>query len=436
MRIQEFQAKKILIERGLLEEKGVVVTHSDGIDESLAIFPPDGELVVKAQVLAGGRGQGHFLRANFQGGGVQRVKNRQEAVDLVRAMLGNFLVTKQTDERGKLVSAVYVCETLPVVKEYYLAILADRTKQKPLIIIARDGGVEIEALAESNAAAIQREYVLPAFGLQPFQLRKIGHFLGFKGRAELSAFSQLLQGLYDTFWELDCSLLEVNPLAQLADGSLVPLDLKLEFDDNGLFRHPELVALRDPFDDDPREARAREFGLSYVALDGNIGCLVNGAGLAMATMDVISHCGGRPANFLDVAGNSTDRQIQEALRLLLMDDQVERILINIFGGISCGDQVAAGILRAIEQCGGLNKPLLVRLEGTRAEEGRRMLIESGLPIRLATSLMAAAQAICSPDMEKLPQTEKTSCGADISADAVEATIGKPLESTTNVNMNL
>lgn len=346
-------------------------------------------LVVKSQVHTGGRGKGTF-KNGFQGG-VHVVDSAEKAVEVASQMLGQILVTKQTGEEGKLVSKVLLNEAMEIGHEYYFAILQDRATERPMIVASRQGGMSIEEVAESNPEAIIKEPIDPAFGLLPFQAGKVSAELGFKGDLAKQA-NKLIMALYKLFASLDCSMVEINPLVETTDGRVLCLDAKFNFDDNALFRHPEILEMRDETEEDPREVEASKYDLNYIGLDGTIGCMVNGAGLAMATMDIIKYFGGSPANFLDVGGSANEEQVTNAFRILTEDPQVKGILVNIFGGIMRCDIIAQGIIAAAQNIS-LNIPLVVRLEGTNVDEGRKLLAESGISIISANTLSEAAEKI-------------------------------------------
>jgi len=388
MNIHEYQAKEILTKFGADNPRGSVArTPADA--ERVARELGTNSIVVKAQIHAGGRGKGTFA-SGFKGG-VHLCKTSSQARDLAAKMLGQTLVTHQTGPEGRQVNQVLVAESVEIEKEFYFAILMDRATGKPVIVASREGGMDIEEVAEKSPDKILRESVDPAFGLQPYQTRKLARALGF-APAQMRAACKLFAALYRCFTACDCSMVEINPLVLTKGGDVLALDAKFSFDDNALFRHPDIVALRDVAEEDPREVAASQYHLSYIGLDGNIGCMVNGAGLAMATMDIIKHHGGDPANFLDVGGGASEEQVTEAFKILLSDPKVKAILVNIFGGIMKCDVIAQGILNAVKILK-LSIPLVVRLEGTNVEEGRKLLAESGLPIVNASDLDDAAKQI-------------------------------------------
>lgn len=388
MNIHEYQAKALFAQYGVTVAKGYAAQTQAEIDAALAQFP-EGTLVVKSQIHAGGRGKGTFTDG-FKGG-VKLASSRAEAKEYGSKMLGNTLVTKQTGPAGRKVQTVYFTDTSTIEKEYYIAILLDRATSLPVIIASTEGGVDIEEVAEHSPEKIARIHIDPAYGIQPYQARKVAFALGFTGELANQAV-KLVTGLYNFFWEKDCAMVEVNPLITTKEGKLMALDAKVSFDDNALYRHPEITALRDLNEEDTKEIEASAFGLNYIALDGNIACLVNGAGLAMATMDIIKHFGGSPANFLDVGGGANEQQVTEAFRIILTDPNVKGILVNIFGGIMSCKTIATGIIAAAKTVQ-ISVPLVVRLEGNHVKEGKQMLAESGLALTPADSLSDAAQKI-------------------------------------------
>lgn len=365
MNIHEYQAKELLQKFDVATTRGRVATSLDQA-EQIARELGDVDVVVKAQIHAGGRGKGTF--ANGFKGGVHVRKTSAEVRDVAAMMLGQILVTHQTGPAGRQVNKVLVAESADIAREIYFAVLLDRATAAPVIVASTEGGVEIEAVASKSPEKIIREPIDPLAGLQPFQPRKLAKQLGFES-SQLKSVSKLFEGLYRTFIAYDCSMVEVNPLVVTAKGDVLALDAKFNFDDNALYRHPEIAALRDIAEEDPREVEASKHGLNYIGLDGNIACLVNGAGLAMATMDIIKFYGGEPANFLDVGGGATEEQVTEAFKILIADKKVKAILVNIFGGIMKGDIIAQGIINAAKTLK-LSVPLIVRLEGTNVEEGK------------------------------------------------------------------
>ena len=381
MKLHEFQAKALFKEAGLTVPRGRAATSRE--DAAAAFRELQGSVaVVKAQIHAGGRGKA---------GGVKIVRSADEASAVAGALLGKPLVTAQTGPQGTVVRRVLVEEGLEIVREAYAAVVLDRRLETPVLMASAQGGMEIEEVAAKDPRAILREIVDPRAGLFAFQARRIALQLGF-GVESLSKAASTLQGLSRVFLERDASLVEVNPLVATKDGRIVCLDGKVTMDDNASFRQPAVVAMRDVDEEDPTERRAREAGLSYVKLDGNIGCLVNGAGLAMATMDLVKLHGAEPANFLDVGGGATTEQVTTAFRIILEDPHVRGILVNIFGGILRCDVLAEGVVAATKAVG-LTVPLVVRLEGTNVEKGREILEASGLRITAASDLTDAAQKI-------------------------------------------
>ena len=386
MNIHEYQAQELLRKFGVATPRGKVASSIEEAEQIAREIAP-AEIVVKAQVHAGGRGKGTF--ANGFKGGVHLCKTPEEAREIARKMLGQTLVTHQTGPAGRVVNKVLVAEAVQIAREVYFAILVDRATAAPLIVASTEGGVEIETVAAKSPERIIRESIDPLAGLQPFQTRKLAKQLQFES-SQLKAASKLFDGLYRTFIGLDCSMVEVNPLVVTPKGEVLALDAKFNFDDNALFRHPEVAAMRDIAEEDPREVEASKHGLNYIGLDGNIACLVNGAGLAMATMDIIKFYGGKPANFLDVGGGATEEQVTEAFKILITDKKVRAILVNIFGGIMKCDVIAQGIINAAKTVH-LSVPLVVRLEGTNVEKGKCMLKESGVALITADDLADAAQ---------------------------------------------
>jgi len=386
MNIHEYQAKELLQRFNVATTRGKVASTLDEA-EQIARELGGVEIVAKAQIHAGGRGKGTF-KNGFKGG-VHVRKSPKEVREVAEKMLGQILVTHQTGPAGRVVNKVLVAESADIAREIYFAILLDRATAAPLIVASAEGGVEIETVAAKSPQKIIREAIAPLAGLQPFQTRKLAKQLGFES-SQLKSASKLFEGLYRTFIAFDCSMVEVNPLVVTTSGDVLALDAKFNFDDNALYRHPEIAALRDTAEEDPREVEASKHGLNYIGLDGNIACLVNGAGLAMATMDIIKFYGGQPANFLDVGGGATEEQVTEAFKILIADKKVKAILVNIFGGIMKGDIIAHGIINAAKTVK-LSVPLVVRLEGTNVEQGKQLLKESGLALIAADDLADAAQ---------------------------------------------
>ncbi|MFL6589027.1 MAG: ADP-forming succinate--CoA ligase subunit beta [Chthoniobacterales bacterium] len=386
MNIHEYQAKELLEKFGVATSPGKAARTPEEAERAARTLATT-DLVVKAQIHAGGRGKGTF-KNGFKGG-VHLCKSPEEARDIAAKMLGQTLVTHQTGEAGRVVNTVLVARSVEIAREIYFAILLDRATGAPIVVASTEGGVEIEAVAEKSPEKIMREPVNPLAGLQPFQTRKLAKQLGFKAD-QIKAASKLFDGLYRTFIGLDCSMVEVNPLVVTDTGEVLALDAKFNFDDNALYRHPEVAGMRDTGEEDPREVEATKHGLNYIGLDGNIACLVNGAGLAMATMDIIKFYGGSPANFLDIGGSAEEWQVTEAFKILVADPRVEAILVNIFGGIAKCDVIAAGIIAAAKSVK-LSLPLVVRLEGTNVEKGKQLLKESGLALITADDLGDAAE---------------------------------------------
>ncbi|HEY4285114.1 MAG TPA: ADP-forming succinate--CoA ligase subunit beta [Chthoniobacterales bacterium] len=388
MNIHEYQARELLQRFGVATTRGKAASTPDEA-EMIAREIGAAEVVVKAQVHAGGRGKGTFT--NGFKGGVHICKTPEQAKEVAAKMLGQTLVTHQTGPAGRVVNKVLVAESADIGREMYFAILLDRATAAPLIVASTEGGVEIETVAAKSPEKIIREPVDGIAGLQPFQTRKLAKELKFES-GQLKEVSKLFDGLFRTFVGLDCSMVEVNPLVVTTNGQVLALDAKFNFDDNALYRHSDIAAMRDVAEEDPREVEASKHGLNYIGLDGNIACLVNGAGLAMATMDIIKYYGGNPANFLDVGGGATEEQVTEAFKILIADKNVKAILVNIFGGIMKCDVIAQGIINAVKAVH-LPVPLVVRLEGTNVAAGKKLIAESGLPVLAADDLADAAQKV-------------------------------------------
>jgi succinyl-CoA synthetase beta subunit len=386
MNIHEYQAKELLQKFDVATTRGRVASTLDEA-EHIARELGDVEMVVKAQIHAGGRGKGTF--ANGFKGGVHVCKTPKGVRDVAARMLGEILVTHQTGPAGRKVNKVLVAESADIAREIYFAILLDRATAAPVIVASTEGGVEIEAVAAKSPEKIIREPIDPLAGLQPYQTRKVAKQLGFNS-SQLKNASKQFEGLYRTFVAYDCSMVEVNPVVVTTKANVLALDAKFNFDDNAIYRHPEIAALRDVAEEDPREVEASKHGLNYIGLEGNIACLVNGAGLAMATMDIIKFYGGEPANFLDVGGGATEEQVTEAFKILIADKKVKAILVNIFGGIMRCDIIAQGIINAVKTLK-LSVPLIVRLEGTNVEAGKTLIADSGLAVIAADDLADAAQ---------------------------------------------
>jgi succinyl-CoA synthetase beta subunit len=381
MKVHEYQAKALLQKYGVAVPRGEVTDNPGDAREIARRL--GGRCVVKAQIHAGGRGKG---------GGVKLARDADEAYELARRIIGMTLVTHQTGPQGKLVQKVLIEEALDIDRELYLGLTLDRAIARPVLMVSRSGGMEIEEVAAKDPSAILREPVDPALGLFPFQARKIAFALGLSGDSYRKALV-FLPAFFRAYVETDASLAEINPLLVTKGGDVVALDAKMTFDDNALFRHPEIREMRDLTEEDPLEVEASKFGLNYIKLDGNVGCMVNGAGLAMATMDIIQLAGGRPANFLDVGGGASEEQVKNAFRIILSDRNVRGVLINIFGGIMRCDVIAKGVVAAVVEMG-LEIPVVVRLEGTNVELARKILIESGLRITPAEDLADAATKVC------------------------------------------
>ena len=394
MNIHEYQGKQLFRDAGLSVQDGV---HCTSVEQALVAYDAlGGDVVaVKSQIHAGGRGKGSLYDPDngdlLMEGGVKIAFSREDVENYARNILGNVLVTKQTGPDGKTVNNLYVEGGCNIAHEYYLAILIDREQKMPLIMASCEGGMDIEEVAEKTPEAIFKVHVDPSDGLLPEQAEGLADSLDLSGAAA-DSFVENITGLFDFFVSNDCSMVEINPMVRTEDDRIVLLDAKVGFDDNALFRHPELVELRDLNEEEPTEVRAKAAGLSYVKLDGNIGCLVNGAGLAMATMDVIKLYGGEPANFLDVGGGANEEQVTTAFGIIMEDANVKGILVNIFGGIMRCDIIARGVIAATQALA-LEDPLVVRLVGTNFEEGRRILSESGLNIHTAETLSEGAQKI-------------------------------------------
>jgi len=388
MNIHEYQAKALFEKFGVAVPKGTTATTPEGFTTALAALP-EGPTMVKSQIHAGGRGKGTFTDG-FKGG-VKFCKTKADAQEIAGKMLNNTLVTAQTGPAGRKVQTIYFTVASDIKKEYYLAILLDRATSRPVIVASTEGGMDIEAVAHDTPEKLFKVIVDPAYGLADFQVRDLITRLGLAG-AEAKNAAKLIRNLYTMFWETDAAMLEVNPLITTPAGDVLALDAKVSFDSNALYRHPEIVALRDLNEEDPKEIEASKFSLSYIALDGNIACLVNGAGLAMSTMDIIQHFGGTPANFLDVGGGASKDQVIAAFKIILGDPNVKGILVNIFGGIMDCNVIATGIVEAVKEVG-LKLPLVVRLEGNNVAAGKATLAASGLALVSGDTMADAAQKI-------------------------------------------
>ena len=381
MKIHEYQAKEILAKHGVPVPQGQVVFNA--ADARLAAERlGGGTVVVKAQIHAGGRGKG---------GGVKVVGNAGEAERAAQAMLGMRLVTYQTGPEGQVVQRVLVEQGLKIGRELYFGMVLDRASEKPVMMASPDGGVEIEKVAEETPERMFKEFVHPGAGLAPFQTRKLAFALGLEGQ-QIQQAVRLMKAVYDTFIDTDASLIEINPLIVTESGDLLALDAKMNFDDNALYRHPVIKELRDTAEEAPLEVEASRFSLNYIKLDGTVGCMVNGAGLAMATMDIIKLAGGEPANFLDVGGGANAEQIRNAFKILMSDSSVKAVLINIFGGILRCDVLAEGVIAAVKELG-VPVPIVIRMEGTNVERGKQMLRDSGLNFTTADTMGEAAEKV-------------------------------------------
>ncbi len=391
MNIHEYQAKQLLKKFGVpVLDGGVAYTAEEA--ETVAKGLKSSVFVVKSQIHAGGRGKGKFKEAAAgDKGGVRVVKSAADAKDAAAQMLGNTLVTHQSGPAGKQVKRVYVESGCDIARELYLSILVDRGTSQITIMASTEGGVNIEEVAEQTPEKIVFQSIDPATGIQGFHCRKIAFALGLSG-GQVKSCTKLLTALYRAFLETDASMLEINPLVVTGEGDVLPLDAKMNFDSNALYRHPDIVELRDEDEEDPMELEASKHDLNYIKLDGAIGCMVNGAGLAMATMDIIKLYGAEPANFLDVGGGATKERVTTAFKIILSDPNVEGILVNIFGGIMRCDVIAEGVVAAAREIS-LNVPLVVRLEGTNVELGKKIMAESGLPIITADNLADAAEKV-------------------------------------------
>ncbi|HTV55186.1 MAG TPA: ADP-forming succinate--CoA ligase subunit beta [Terriglobia bacterium] len=380
MKIHEFQAKDILARFGVPVPRGEVVEHAE--DAGPVAEKLGGTVVVKAQIHAGGRGKG---------GGVKLAHTPEEAVKLSRTMLGMKLVTHQTGPEGRIVRRILIEEGLQIARELYLGVVIDRETGELVIMASSEGGVEIEVVAAEHPERILKEFINSSVGFQPFQARKLAYGLDLDGQL-VSEASKLFTAVCQAFTATDASLAEINPLVVTKDNRLLALDAKMNFDDNALYRHPDIRQLRDLNEEDPLEVKASEYKLNYIRLDGNVGCMVNGAGLAMATMDIIQHAGGRPANFLDVGGGANEEQVRRGFEIILSDPNVCAVLVNIFGGIMRCDIVANGVVTAARSLS-VKVPVVVRLEGTNVELGQKVLRESGLNFTVANGMSDAAQKV-------------------------------------------
>jgi succinyl-CoA synthetase beta subunit len=381
VKIHEFQAKEVLRRYGVAVPRGRITDRADEAKEICAEL--GGRCVVKAQIHAGGRGKG---------GGVKLAGSPEEATEVAGSILGMNLVTRQTGPEGQRVRRVLVEEALEIASELYLGVILDRRLEAPLVMASASGGMEIEEVAAEDPEAIIRQPVNPFLGLLPFQAREVARQLGLQGGTAKKA-GRLVESLVGAYLDTDASLVEINPLLVTAAGDVLALDAKMTFDDSALFRHPELQELRDLDEEDPLEVEAGRFGLNYIKLEGEIGCMVNGAGLAMATMDIIKLHGSEPANFLDVGGSASQEAVQNAFRILVSDRDVKAVLINIFGGIARTDRIASGVVTALAELGRIEVPVVVRLEGTNVEEGRRILRDADFDFVVAEQMADAAQKV-------------------------------------------
>ena len=389
MKIHEYQAKDLLAAAGAAIPRGIVASN---VAEVLAAFDTmGGPVVLKAQVHAGGRGKGRFKESGVDFGGVKFVTKREDLTKIAEVMFKYPLVTKQTDAEGQKVSKVLVQSAADIAREIYVGVVLDRGVGVPILMACAEGGVDIEEVAAHTPEKILKVAISPETGLLSFQARRLAFELGFTGD-QVGQAEKIMQALVKVYLEKDCSIAEINPLVVTPKGEVIVLDAKIVFDDNALFRHPDIEKLRDETEENPAELRAAKSGLSFISLTGNIGCLVNGAGLAMSTMDIIKYHGGQPANFLDVGGGANKDQVTEALRILLGDSRVKAVLINIFGGIMKCDTIAGAVIAAFKEVKP-SVPFVVRLEGTNVAEGRKMLTESGLNLTPATDLTDAAKKV-------------------------------------------
>ena len=398
MKIHEYQAKELLKKFSVPVQDGIAIKHLDEFEKAIQQLKSLGinQYVVKSQIHAGGRGKGKVYNPQNRNelileGGVKFTTSIEKAREYAEKILGNLLVTHQTGSEGKIVKTLFIAEGLDYVKELYLRILLDRTVSQNVIMASTEGGVEIEKVAAETPEKIIKVWIDPATGLQPFQARELAFALGLSGES-FKNFQKFIKQLYAAYEATDASLLEINPLVITNDNRIVALDAKMNIDDNALFRHPEILAYRDLGEEDPLEIEASKYNLNYIKLDGNVGCMVNGAGLAMGTMDIIKLAGGEPANFLDVGGGANKETVANGFKIILSDPNVKAILINIFGGIVRCDRVAAGVIEATKTVN-VTIPIVVRLEGTNAKEAGVLLKESGLNFEVATTLKDAAEKV-------------------------------------------
>ncbi|MEI8280151.1 MAG: ADP-forming succinate--CoA ligase subunit beta [Bacteroidota bacterium] len=399
MNLHEYQAKELLKRYNVPTQEGIAVENSDDAVKAYQKIAADTGskfVVVKAQIHAGGRGKGRMVEVPDQSG-VAVVKSADDVARVAKNILGNTLVTIQTGAAGKVVSKILVAQDMYYDgpsdrKEFYLSILLDRAKKQNVIMYSTEGGMDIEEVAHSTPEKIFKEWVHPGLPLQAFQARKIAFNFGLSGDA-FKNMVKFVTNLYNAYVGLDCSMLEINPLFKSADDKIIAVDCKMNLDDNALIRHADLEAMRDKSEEDPTEVEAGEHNLNYVKLDGNVGCMVNGAGLAMATMDMIKLAGGEPANFLDVGGSANAQTVEAGFRIIMKDPNVKAILINIFGGIVRCDRVAAGVIEAYNKLGNINIPIIVRLQGTNAEAAKELIVNSGLKVQSAILLSEAAELV-------------------------------------------
>ena len=383
MKVHEYQARQLLADAGVLVPKSEVV---ETVEAAVAAYNRiGGRAVVKAQVFAGGRGKAGFVKL---------CDNADQVRDAAKFMLSNRMVSVQTGPAGVPVKKLLIAAAVDIESEYYAAVVVDRTKRRPVVMVSKEGGVEIEVVAHKNPDAIVKRWLHPHLGLLNFQAAQLVAALGFNDKEQAKAAEKIIRGLVDVFYKYDCSLAEINPLVRTKKGEVMAIDAKMNFDDNAIFRHKRLQEMFDPSEENPMELRAKEHNLSYIALDGNIGCLVNGAGLAMSTMDIIKLHGGEPANFLDVGGSVTKDGAVEAFRIILADAKVKGVLVNIFGGIAKCDLIAEALIAAAREVG-FKVPVVVRLEGTNVERARVLLKEAAIPALIsATDLTDAAKKVC------------------------------------------
>lgn len=398
MNLHEYQSKELLKKYNVPVQEGIAVDNVMAAEEAyrqIKTQTNNNFAVVKAQIHAGGRGKGKIVGTEQRG--VAVAKSLEDISTIAKNILGHTLVTIQTGEAGKKVNKILVAQDVYYpgpnpIKEYYLSILLDRAKGRNVVMYSTEGGVDIEGVAKETPDKIFKEWIHPADGLQPFQARKIAFNLGLKGNAFKSCV-KFVTNLYNAYLGLDCSMLEINPLFKTSDDKMIAVDCKMNLDDNALMRHPDLAAMRDVSEEDPTEVEAGQYNLNFVKLDGNVGCMVNGAGLAMATMDMIKLSGGQPANFLDVGGTANAQTVEAGFRIILKDPNVKAILINIFGGIVRCDRVASGVIDAYKKMGNIDIPIIVRLQGTNAGEAKKLIDESGLKVQSAILLSEAAELV-------------------------------------------